>query len=186
MPKTELPPSEALYPEPVVLVTCSDTKTKKTNIITIAWCGVVCSNPPLISISVRPSRYSHRLIQEAGEFVINIPSKAMASKVDLCGIRSGRDMDKVKECAFTLVPSSKIATPMIQECPFNIECRLEQTLSLGSHDMFIGKVVAVHADNAIMTPDGRIDYTKAAPIVYNQGEYWLLGSKIGSYGWSAK
>jgi len=184
MPKSQLPPSTALYPTPVVLVSCTDKKKSKSNIVTVAWCGVVCSNPPLISISLRPSRYSNKLIREAREFVVNIPSKDLLKKTDLCGTISGRDEDKFKLSAFTEIPSSKISSGMIKECPVNIECRLREVMELGTHDIFMGEVVAVHADEKIVGKNGVIDYDKAAPFVYNQGEYWDLGRKIGHYGFS--
>lgn len=184
MPKLELPPSEALYPAPVVLVSCLDKDNRRAGIITIAWCGVVCSNPPLLSISLRPSRYSHKLIKASGDFVINIPTKDLLKKVDLCGICSGARIDKFKACSFTESPSSKISSPMIMECPVNIECVLKDTLKLGSHDMLIGEVVSVHVDDKIVGEEGKIDYKKAKPFVYNQGEYWDLGEKIGFYGCS--
>jgi len=186
MSKLELPPSETLYPAPVVLVSSKDVSNQRANIITIAWCGVVCSNPPLLSISIRPSRYSHKLIKQAGDFVVNIPTKDLLKKADLCGIHSGKDMDKFKACSFTELPSSKISSPMIKECPVNIECKLKDTLKLGSHDMFIGEVIAVHVDDKISNGEGKIDYKKAKPFVYNQGEYWDLGENIGHYGCSGK
>lgn len=186
MAKRELPPNEALYPVPVVLVTIPDKKRKSANIITIAWCGVVCSKPPTLSISIRPSRYSHELISQAGDFVINIPSKNMMKATDLCGIRSGRETDKFKLASFTSVPASKVQAPLIKECPVNIECSLKDTIRLGSHDMFLGEVVAVHVDEEIVDPAGRIDYGRAGPFVYNLGEYWDLGKKIGFYGCSSK
>lgn len=186
MAKRKLPASEALYPAPVVLVSCIDKRTKRANIITIAWCGVVCSVPPLLSISIRPSRYSHALIKETGDFVINIPTARMLNELDMCGTRSGRDMDKFEECSFAALPSTRISSPMIDECPVNIECELRNTLKLGTHDLFIGEVLAVHADKDILDHKGRIDYAKAAPLVYNQGEYWSLGKKIGFYGCSNK
>lgn len=184
MAKTDIPPREALYPTPVVLVTCLDRQLERGNVITIAWCGVACSVPPQVSISVRPSRYSHPLIIKERSFSVNIPTARMITHVDLCGILSGRDTDKFKACSFTSMPASKISAPLIQECPVNIECELQQTLHLGTHDMFIGKVVTVHADSNLLTPEGKIDYAKAAPITYNGGEYWSLGEKIGHYGFS--
>lgn len=186
MAKLQFPPSVALYPLPVVLVSCLDKARKKTNIITIAWCGVVCSSPPQISVSVQPSRYSHALIKETGDFSVNIPTRSLARHVDLCGLRSGRDSDKLKLCSFTELPPSKISSPIIKECPVNIECRLKDIIKLGSHDMFIGQVVAMHADDSIMDKNGRIDYNKAEPFIYNQGEYWDIGKKIGFYGFSSK
>lgn len=186
MKKSLIPPHEALYPTPVVLVTCADVRTKYRNIITIAWCGIVCSKPPQISISIRPSRLSHRIISESGEFAVNIPAKDMIESVDLCGIRSGRDIDKFEAAGLTPLTAAKVSSPIIKECPVNIECTVKQTLSLGTHDMFIGEVVAVHVDDDIIGPEGKIDYKKAAPFVYNQGGYWDLGKKIGFYGFSAK
>ena len=186
MKKLEMPPSEALYPVPVVLVSSIDKATKKPNIITIAWCGIICSDPPLISISIRPARFSHKLISDTKDFVINVPSSGMVKEVDTCGVRSGRDIDKFKACSFTPVPSSKVSSPMIKECPVNIECELKKVVKLGVHDMFIGEVVAVHTDEGVVGEDGDIDYSKAKPFVFNQGEYWDLGKKIGTYGFSAK
>ena len=184
MPKRQFPPSEALYPAPIVLISCSDVDNQRADIITIAWCGVACSKPQLLSVSIRPSRHSYKLIKQTGDFVVNIPAKRLLKKVDMCGIRSGKDTDKFKLCSFTMRPSSKISSPMIEECPVNIECRLKETLKLGSHDMFIGEVLAVHIDDAIIDKEGRVDYKKAEPFVYNQGEYWDLGENIGSYGCS--
>ena len=183
MQKKQFPPSEALYPVPVVLVSCGDKE--RSNIITIAWCGVVCSKPPLLSISIRPSRHSHKIIKDTGDFVINIPTEALIKKVDICGIVSGRDKDKFKLCEFTKTPSSKINSPMIEECPVNIECKLKDVISLGAHDMFIGECIVLHADKSVLDQKGRIDYKKAKPVVYNQGEYWNLGETIGRYGFSA-
>lgn len=186
MVKVEFPPSEALYPAPVVLVSCTDKNRKKDNIITIAWCGVACSKPPLLSVSIRPSRHSHKLISDAGNFVINIPTKDLLKRVDLCGMRSGKDVDKFALAGFTKVPSKKVSSPMIDECPVNIECVLKKSIGLGAHDMFIGEVVAVHIDSGILDNEReKIDFKKARPFVYNHGEYWDLGEKIGSYGCSA-
>lgn len=171
---------------PVVLVSSIDKRTQIPNIITIAWCGVVCSDPALLSVSIRPARHSHRLIKETGDFVINIPTISMLREVDLCGIRSGRDTDKFKTCSFTSAPSSKIISPMIKECPVNIECRVKDIISFGAHDMFIGEVLLLHVDDSILIPKDGIDYAKASPFVFNQGEYWSLGKRIGHYGFSAK
>jgi len=182
--KVELPPYEALYPVPVVLVSSIDKSSDNANIITIAWCGVVCSKPPFLSVSIRPSRHSHKLIKEAGDFVVNIPDRDLLKETDLCGVVSGRDSDKFKAYSLTRIPSSKISSPMIAECPVNIECALKNTLSLGSHDMFIGEIVAVHVSIRAMGSGGRIDYKRLKPFVYNQGEYWGLGEKIGHYGFS--
>ncbi len=186
MPKRELPPSEALYPLPVVLVSCIDKITKITNIITLAWCGVVCSKPPMLGLSIRPSRLSHGLIKETKDFVVNIPSIKILKKADLCGMTTGRDSDKFNACAFKSLASSKILSPMIAECPVNIECVLKDVIKLGAHDLFLGEVVAVHADENILKPGGSIDYGLARPFVYTQGEYREVGKKMGSYGFSKK
>jgi len=185
MPKLEIPPSESLYPVPVVLVSCLDREAGKANLITIAWCGIVASNPPLISVSIRPSRHSHRLIATEREFVVNIPTKDILKEADFCGMHSGKDTDKIKDCGFTSIPASKISSPMIKECPVNIECKLKDVLRFGSHDMFIGEVLAVHADDSILKKDGKMDYSKARPFVFNHGEYWDLGKRIGYYGCSS-
>lgn len=186
MSKLELSPCEALYPVPVVMVSCTDHNAGRANIITIAWCGIVASNPPLISISIRPSRYSHGLIMNERNFVINIPSRKILRETDYCGIVSGRDTDKFKACNFTPMPSTKISSPIIQECAVNIECIVKDVLKLGSHDMFIGEVVALRADRDIVDSHGAIDQNKTKPIVFSRGEYWDLDKKIGYYGYSSK
>ena len=184
MSKLKLAPSEALYPVPVVLVSCQAKGA--ANIITIAWCGVACSKPPLLSVAIRPSRYSHKIISQTGDFVINIPGEDLLREIDLCGTVSGRDKDKFELCKFTKIGSSIVQAPMIKECPVNIECKLTKILNLGAHDMFIGMVMKVHADESVFDKEGNIDYSKAGPIVYNQGEYWSLGKRIGRHGFSAK
>ncbi|MFH1190445.1 MAG: flavin reductase family protein [Candidatus Omnitrophota bacterium] len=186
MHKLEVPANEALYPVPVVLVGVWDRDTLRTNIITIAWCGVAASNPPMISISVRPSRHSHKLIMAEGEFSVNIPSTKHLKEADICGILSGRDTDKFKLCGFTPVKPSKISASLIGECPVNIECKLKNVLKLGSHDMFIGEVTAVHVDRSVTDKNGKIDYGKTLPFVFNQGEYRECGPRIGRYGFSSK
>jgi len=178
-------PSEALYPTPVVMVTCVD-KEGKPNIITLAWVGIVCSGPPMIGIAIRPSRYSHKLISESEEFVVNIPTVDLAEETDYCGMVSGRDTDKFKGTGLHAEPSSKIESPLIEECPMNIECKVRQVISLGAHDLFIGEVMAVHVDETVLDEKGRIDYSLAKPFVFNQGEYWSLGEIIGSYGYSKR
>lgn len=186
MAKSLLPPSEALYPVPVVIVSCLDRERKRANVITIAWCGIVASNPPQISISIRPSRYSHKLISKERQFAVNVPSTKILKETDICGTKSGIDTDKVALCSFTERPAARISAPLIEECPVNIECYLKETVRLGSHDMFIGEVVAVHADEDILDRNGRIDYAKAEPLVFSGGEYWDLKGKIGFYGCSQK
>lgn len=181
--KREKRPSEALYPVPAVMVSCIGNDGKP-NIITLAWVGVLCSSPPTIGISIRPGRYSHGLIDETGEFVVNVPGSDLIRELDLCGVVSGRDVDKFKAAGLTPVPASKVKAPLIEECPTNIECKVRNKIHLGSHDLFLGEVVAVHHDEETLGLDGGIDYNKAKPIVYNLGEYWSLGEKVASHGFS--
>jgi flavin reductase (DIM6/NTAB) family NADH-FMN oxidoreductase RutF len=165
---------ERLYPNPIVLVSCSDGV--KDNIITIAWAGTVCSNPPMISISVRPSRFSHELIRSSNEFVINIPNEKMIEACDFCGTKSGRDFDKFKETHLTREKGLMVRTPMIKECEVNIECRVEDIIHLGTHDLFIGEVLNVNADEKVIYSDGDIDYEKIEVLSYLMHNY--LGNKI--------
>ncbi|MBI4283554.1 MAG: flavin reductase family protein [Chloroflexi bacterium] len=176
-------PTTALYPVPVVLVTCADDN-QRPNIITLAWVGVVCSDPPQIGVAVRPSRYSHALMEKSGQFVINIPGEDLVHAADLCGTISGRDTDKFAEAGLTPEPAAKVSPPLIAECPVNMECLVRQKLSLGSHDLFIGEVVAVHVDRAILSEGGRIDYGRARPLIYNNGEYRGLGNILERHGFA--
>ncbi|MFA5364621.1 MAG: flavin reductase family protein [Candidatus Bathyarchaeia archaeon] len=176
-------PFTALFPCPVVLVTCLDA-AGKPNIITLAWVGTVCSEPPTVALGVRPSRYSHDLIMTSKEFVVNIPSAEHIVETDYCGVTSGREVDKFSETKFTPLPAVKVKAPLIKECPVNMECVLTYTVSLGTHDVFFGKVVQVHIDEEVQNKKGRIDFKKAEPFTYNQGEYWSLKKKLGTYGFS--
>jgi len=184
MPKRILKPSAALFPVPVVLVTCQG-KEGKPNIITIAWAGVVCSEPPMISISVRPGRHSHGLIKESGEFVVNIPSAAMLRTTDFCGTVSGRKVDKFKEARLTPLPANKVRAPLIKECPVNLECQVHHSMLLGTHEIFIGEVVALHADGEVLEGNA-IDMGKVNPLAYGAPEhdYWSIKEKVGTYGFS--
>ncbi|MCW4015491.1 MAG: flavin reductase family protein [Candidatus Bathyarchaeota archaeon] len=173
----------ALFPCPVVLVTCIDS-TGKPNIITLAWAGTVCSEPPMIGLGVRPTRYSHKLITNSKEFVVNIPATKIIQETDYCGITSGKDIDKFSETKLTPEKADNVKAPLIRECPVNIECVLKKTVSLGTHDLFIGETVQVHINQSILDEKGNIDFTKAAPFTYNQGEYWSLHKKLGTYGFS--
>ena len=182
MAKVTRKPTTALYPVPVVMVSCGTGA--QANIITLAWVGTLCSEPPLVGIGVRPSRHSHGLIQKADEFVVNLPASEQARWVDYCGIVSGRDEDKWAACGFTQAPATEVQAPLIAECPVNIECRLQQTLSLGSHDLFIGEVVAVQIDEAVLNERGRLDFVKAEPFAYVGGEYRQVGKLLGRFGYS--
>lgn len=178
MKKTK-PGSTALCPVPAVLVSCG---VEKANIITLAWVGTVCSDPPAVSIGVRPDRFSHGLIVESGEFVVNIPRADQVGVVDYCGQVSGRDVDKWAECGLTEAPANKIRTPLIAECPVALECRVTHQLTLGTHDLFIGEVVSVQADEEMLDDNGRLDQGRAGLLAYVGGFYWRLGEKLGRYG----
>jgi flavin reductase (DIM6/NTAB) family NADH-FMN oxidoreductase RutF len=182
MSKVIKQPFAALRPVPVVLVSCGHGK--QANIIAIAWTGILCSKPPQIGIGVRPSRHSHALIQETGEFVVNIPSEDQLDKVEYCGSISGREVDKFASQGLTPAPGSQTQTPIIAECPINIECQVAHTLSLGSHDLFIGQVVAVHFSPEVLDEQGRVDNASLNPILFTSDEYYGLGNLLGSYGTS--
>lgn len=174
-----------LYPLPAVMVSVADSNGKP-NIITIAWVGTVCSNPPMVSISVRPERYSYNIIKETGEFVINLTTKELAYATDYCGVKSGRDVDKFAEMKLTPSKAEFVKAPLIEESPVNIECRVTQVIPLGSHDMFIAEVLAVHADEKYKDEKGKFCLEKADPIIYSHGEYLTCGEKIGTFGYSVK
>lgn len=178
-------PYTALFPCPVVLVTCVDSDGKP-NIITLAWAGTVCSEPPMIGLGIRPSRYSHGLIENSREFVVNIPTTKILKETDYCGVTSGRDTDKFSETKLTPEQADKVEAPLIRECPVNIECILKSIVPLGAHDLFLGEIIQVHIDKDILDEKGSIDFKKAAPFVYNVGEYWNLNKKIGTYGYSKR
>ena len=185
MAKQSWKPGNMLYPLPVVMVSVSD-KDGKDNIITVAWAGTICTNPPMVSISIRPERYSYHMIRETGEFVINLTTEELAFATDYCGVKSGRDVDKFKETKLTREKADKVRAPMIGEAPVNIECRVCKVEELGSHYMFLAEVVAVHADEAYMDEKNRFDLNRAKPIVYSHGEYLGTGRKLGSFGYSVK
>lgn len=178
-------PGNMLYPLPAVLVSASDKQGGK-NVFTVAWTGTICSDPPMVSISVRPERYSYHMIQETGEFVINLTTESLAFAVDYCGVKSGRDVDKFKEMRLTPVPAEKVKAPLIKESPVNIECRVTEVKKLGTHDMFLAEVVVVHADEAYMDENGRFSLAKACPLVYSHGTYFALGKELGSFGYSVR
>ncbi|MBQ9143262.1 MAG: flavin reductase family protein [Lachnospiraceae bacterium] len=178
-------PGNMLYPLPVVMVSMADKKGNY-NIITIAWAGTVCTNPPMVSISVRPERYSYPILKETGEFVINLTTKDLVYATDYCGVKSGRDVDKFQEMKLTPVPGEKVKAPLISESPVNLECKVTEVISLGSHDMFLAEVVAVHADQAYMDEKGKFHLEQAEPIVYSHGAYLETGKTLGTFGYSVK
>ena len=178
-------PGTLLSPVPAALVSCAD-KEGRTNIITIAWTGIVCSDPAMVYISVMPRRYSHHMIEESGEFVINLVTRDLAFATDYCGVATGAKTDKWKDCGLTKAPASSVKAPLIKESPVNIECRVIKKLELGSHDMFIARVEAVDVDEDLMDKNGRLELDRAGLIAYNHGEYFELGKKIGKFGFSVK
>ena len=178
-------PGNMLYPLPVVMVSVAD-RDSKFNIITIAWAGTVCTNPPMVSISVRPERYSYNILKETGEFVVNLTTRELAYATDFCGVKSGRDVDKFKELHLTPLPGQQINAPLISESPVNIECKVRRIMPLGSHDMFLADVVAVHADEKYMDEKHKFHLEKAEPIVYSHGAYLCCGEQLGTFGYSVK
>ena len=185
MSKQSWKPGNMLYPLPVVMVSAAD-KEGRDDIITVAWAGTVCTNPPMVSISIRPERYSYHMIRETGEFVINLTTEELAFATDYCGVKSGRDVDKFKETGLTREKAEKVKAPMIAEAPVSIECKVKEIRELGSHHMFIAQVAAVHADEKYMDEKNRFDLNRARPIVYSHGEYLGTGTKLGTFGYSVK
>jgi flavin reductase (DIM6/NTAB) family NADH-FMN oxidoreductase RutF len=183
--KLQWKPSTLLYPAPAVMVTCQ-RPGEKPNIITIAWAGTTCSDPPMLSIAVRPDRHSHAIIKETGEFVVNVPTAALARATDYCGVTSGRDVDKFARARLTAAPALLVKPPIIAECPINIECKVVEALNLGSHTMFLAKVVAIQASEDLMTADGRLALEKAGLFVYAHGHYYALGARLGHFGYSIR
>ena len=174
-----------VYPLPAVMVSCA-LPGDEPNIITVAWTGTVCTNPPMVYISVRPQRYSYDIIRRSGEFVINLTTEKLAKATDYCGVRSGRDVDKFKEMHLTPVPGEQVQAPMIGESPVNIECRVVQVQELGSHHMFLAEVLAVHADEAYMNENGKFELNKTGLLAYSHGEYRGLGRPVGTFGYSVR
>ncbi|MBE5870920.1 MAG: flavin reductase family protein [Lachnospiraceae bacterium] len=183
MGKTEFKPGNMLYPLPAVMVSVAD-REGKDNILTVAWAGTVCTNPPMVSISIRPERYSYRMIKDTGEFVINLTTEDLSYATDYCGVKSGRDVDKFDVLKLTRLPSRQIKAPGIAESPVNIECKVKQILELGSHHMFLADVVAVTVDEDYMDERNSFHLSDAKPIVYSHGKYFGLGKQVGSFGCS--
>ncbi len=178
-------PGNMLYPLPVVMVSVAD-RAGKYNIITIGWAGTICTNPPMVSISVRPERYSYSILRDTGEFVINLTTRELAFATDYCGVKSGREIDKFRELGLTALAASEVGAPLIGESPVNIECRVRQVMPLGSHDMFLADVAAVHADKKYMDEKRRFHLEKAEPIVYSHGAYLACGEQLGTFGYSVR
>ena len=179
-------PGNMVYPLPAVMVSTADKKGN-TNILTIAWTGTVCTNPAMVYISVRPERYSYHMIKESGEFVINLTTEELIRATDFCGVRSGKDMDKWKECRLTEGRAVSLEyAPVIEESPVNIECKVKSVQELGSHHMFLAEVTAVQADEKYMDENGKFELNKTGLLAYSHGEYLGLGKRLGTFGYSVR
>ena len=175
-----------LYPLPAVMVSCA-REGEKPNIITLAWVGTICSDPAMVSISVRPERYSYDIIRETGEFVINLTTKKLARATDYCGVKSGRDVDKFAEMHLTPGKAEKLKlAPIIEESPVNIECRVTEVKELGSHHMFLAEVLGVTVDESYLNGNGKFELNKTGLLAYSHGEYFTLGEQCGSFGCSVR
>lgn len=174
-----------LYPLPAVMVSLTD-KEGNSNIITLAWAGTICTNPPMLSVSIRPERYSYKIIKETGEFVVNLTTKELAYATDYCGVKSGKDVDKFGKMRLTKLASEKINSVAIAESPVNIECKVRQIMELGSHSLFIADVVNVRVDSRYIDEKGRFDLAKSELIAYSHGRYYELGKELGTFGYSIK
>jgi len=183
--KTVLNPSTLLGPVPVVLVSCQGNGASSPNLITLAWAGTICSDPPMVSISIRPSRLSHQLVKESGEFVINLVNEPLLKATDFCGVRSGRDVDKFEACGLHPMPIEGLSvTPAVAESPLSLACKVRSVQSLGSHDVFLAEIVTVIADSSLMDANGKLNLNKAGLVAYTHGEYRALGRMLGFFGYS--
>ena len=181
--KKNFKPGTLLAPVPAVMVSVGDMEN--SNIITIAWTGIVNSEPPMTYVSIRPSRFSHDIVEKNREFVINIPGEALAKETDWCGVKSGRDVDKFKETGLTKAKSDVVSAPLIEECPVNFECKVVDVLRYGTHDMFIAEIVAMHVNEEIIDEEGRFDYSKIRPLGFAHGDYYGLSEiPVGRFGFS--
>lgn len=174
-----------LYPLPAVMVSCQ-RKEEKPNIITVAWVGTVCSDPAMVFVSIRSQRYSYDIIQETGEFVINLTTEQLTRAADYCGVRSGRDVDKFQEMHLTPCTSRNVSAPGIMESPVNIECKVKEIIKLGSHDMFLAEVVGVDVDEDCLDQNGKFHLNDTGLIAYSHGEYFSLGEYVGKFGYSVR
>lgn len=187
--KSDIGISTLLNPVPVVMISCAGKDPKdakqRPNIVTVAWAGTINSEPPMVSVSIRKSRHSHKLITETGEFVINLVNKSLAKNCDYCGVRSGADEDKFASCGLNAVKADGLDYAYyISESPVNIFCKVKEVKELGSHDMFIAEIVGIKADSYLLDDEGRLCLDKAKMVAYNHGEYFVLGEKLGFFGYS--
>ena len=186
MAKQTWKPGNMIYPLPAAMVSVG-TESGETNIITIAWTGTICTNPAMLYISVRPERHSYQMIKESGEFVVNLTTESLVKQTDYCGVKSGRDVDKFKETKLTRGKANELQyAPIIEESPVNIECKLERIEELGSHHMFIARVVSVQVDDAYMNETGKFCLNETGLIAYSHGEYRTMGDPLGTFGYSIR
>jgi flavin reductase (DIM6/NTAB) family NADH-FMN oxidoreductase RutF len=183
--KTGWEPGTMLFPLPVVLVSCRGPDGR-ANLVTVAWAGIVCTEPPMLSISLTPQRFSHDLIISSRQFAVNLPSGELARAVDLCGVKSGRDVDKFALSGLSKGKAERIQVPVVAECPIVLECELRQTLPLGSHTMFVAEIVWVQVATALIQSDGRLDLARMGPVAFAHGAYWSLGKVLGGFGFSVR
>ena len=184
MSKIMWKPGNFLYPIPAVMVSCGTMEN--SNIITVAWTGILNTNPALVYISIRPTRYSYDIIKKQSEFVINLTTQDLAYATDWCGVKSGRDFDKFKTMHLTKQKANFVKCPMIEQSPVSIECKVRQIKELGSHHMFIAEVLAIHADEKYIDKNGAFDISKCNLIAYSNGGYYSLGKKVGKFGFSVQ
>ena len=184
MSKVTWKPGTFLYPLPAVMVSCGDME--KSNIITVAWTGILNIDPAMVYISVRPSRYSYNMIKEKGEFVINLTTKDLAYATDWCGVKTGAKVDKFKEMILTKEKAKFVKCPMIKESPVSVECKVKEVRELGSHHLFVAEVLAINADEKYIDEKGAFDISKCDLIAYSNGNYYSLGKKIGRFGFSVQ
>ena len=184
MAKLQWKPGTLLAPAPPALVSCGTME--EHNVLTAAWTGIVNSEPPMTYVSIRPQRHSHSIIKEKGEFVINLPTEAIVKATDLCGVKSGRDVDKFALAGLTAEPSNLVAAPGIAECPISLECKVREVTSLGSHDMFLADIVAVDVDPKYVDEKGALHMEKAGLLAYAHGAYFGLGKQLGTFGFSVR
>ena len=185
MSKLSWKPGNMLYPLPVVMVSCKE-EGKAPNIITVAWAGTICSDPVMVSISVRKERYSHDIIEKTGEFVINLVTQDLVYATDYCGVKSGRDIDKFEKMNLTPVNIDGVDAPAIAESPLSLACKVKEIKELGSHDMFIAEVVGVTVDDKYMDESGKFELNSTGLVAYSHGEYFSLGENLGKFGYSVK
>lgn len=184
MPKQVWNPGAMLAPLPPALVTCG--RGDDVNVLTVGWTGILCTKPPKTYISVRPERHSHHLLEQYGEFTINLPTASMVRKVDLCGVRSGRDLNKFEQFGLPYEPGTAVGCPSLVDCPINVECRITGKQSLGSHDMFLADIVAVTVDERFVDRQGKLHVDKCDLLAYAHGTYFTLGDPIGTFGFSVR